>query len=1372
MRTKHNSKRIRILRRRRLALALITAMAAPVAMAQDLPDSGSVTSGTASIGPQMGTQMTITQTTKGAIIDWGSFNIGAAYGVTFDQQFGASSVILNRVIGYGYGYGSSGASVINGTLSSNGNVFIINPSGITFGSGAQVNVGGLVASTLDIADADFLSGVSSGQYRFTASGSLAGAIWNNGQLTAADGGTIGLIGSQINNAGTISATNGSVVFGATSQVTLDYFGDGLTQVTVSGNGLGVSNCSINCNGGITSSGNVFAQGGHIEMRSNTMDGASAGNGLFVDPANGGRIWISGNVAAPTAGSRRGSVIIDAGMGNIDLGGVDGKTGNVSANANNAGENAGTIELRGNQLFTHLCYGTGPTDLCNANNRLGLVNASAFGAGGSAGEIHIDVNHFYHGGVLQAVANDGSGGLIDIKANDAEIYNRVWAYGNKGVGGTINFVGNNLLLFRGQQAWLGGPGTAYWSASLLAYGTTTGGAVNIDTGSLVVTDLGNVTPEFDDVIPVINVTGQLGGNGGTININANNASIGDTWLANASGDGQGGNISITADSIDLAGGLVASGASGGTVTTTTTGSFFAGASAYIEAGNWLVNAPSIRITPSSGAASGVGAVLTDAALSATLDRGTVVQLSADAALAFGTSGNIHIDPGVNIQHATSDAVALHMQATGGIYGSYFDIVSVGGPLELSFTANVNGGKPDSGYVSFFHVNLDSNGGDIAMSGEGRGVYLDYSQVASGGGDISISGNGAYNGALLQYTGINSAGGDISIDATNASGTGVRLDNAGISSGGGGITINGDGPDGVSVVYSTLASAGGDISIDGTGIYSGSYFHDSTIDSATGNIIIKGSASQDVTGYYPFGVALAGTTLTSTTGDISVIGDAVGGSGIEFWTSGGLTPGITTASGTIALTSTSKNGLVLEGLGIATDTGDITIVGVSSDLNATAGVFVGRSGLHTNGGDISITGTAAGGSGVFLYYGDLTSNGGDITVLGKGFDYGVRVLGGLVSSDTGDITITGTATTTYSGANATGVHVLDGSFASTSGGISIDGSALYGAGVFFGGTYRGSGASVSTTSGGIVVSSTGLYGLNVADIPFSTDTGDITLQGTASGLDAGVYVGSALTTNGGDISISGSSGGNYGVLVYGDISSAGGNISLFGERSGLVSYCSTCYYFGGLTSPAAAALGGSAGILISGAVINSGGGDLVFSGIDSDGVAGMVLRNATLASGGGAISLHGTSNTQLGIGIYDSTLDSAGGNITLRGYGGGIGILVSNGNITSGGGDILVHGEGGTGNGVDIDGMLDSASGGITLYGHSDGATGLAFGGYYSSLASSGGDISLTGIGQAGGVLLHAYSATDLDSGGGHLAVTGTAYGLDAVGVYLDGIRLVG
>ena len=376
---KTTRKQLRTIRRRRLALALVGAMAMPGAvLAQSLPSGHVVVNGDPVVG-SAGTQMTITQTTKGAIIDWGSFNIGAGYGVTFDQQFGASSVTLNRVIGFGY---STSPTQIDGALTSNGNVFIINPAGITFGSNAQVNVGGLIASTLDMSNANFLSGLSSGQYTSNASGSDAGSVFNSGQLTAADGGTIGLIGSYINNSGTITANLGSVVFGATSQVTLDFFGDGLTQVTVSGNGLGRSNCVLNCTGGINSSGNVFARGGHIEMRSNTMDGQSAGNALFVDPANGGRIWISGNVAAQTSGTRRGSVIIDAGMGNIDLGGVQGRTANVSANAINAGEQAGTVQLRGNQLFTHLCVWTNGT--CENNNQLGFINASTYGSGGLAG----------------------------------------------------------------------------------------------------------------------------------------------------------------------------------------------------------------------------------------------------------------------------------------------------------------------------------------------------------------------------------------------------------------------------------------------------------------------------------------------------------------------------------------------------------------------------------------------------------------------------------------------------------------------------------------------------------------------------------------------------------------------------------------------------------------------------------------------------------------------------------------------------------------------------------------------------------------------------------------------------------------------------
>ncbi|RYI03264.1 MAG: hypothetical protein EON48_16000, partial [Acetobacteraceae bacterium] len=408
--------------------------------------------------------------------------------------------------------------------------------------------------------------------------------------------------------------------GATQDVTLDFFGDGLTQVTVAGNGMGVSNCvTANCNGGITSTGNAFALGGNIELRTNTMDGATAGTALFVDPANGGRIWIAGNVSAQTDGNRRGTVTIDAGQGNIDLGGLDGKTGNVSAVGNDAGEQAGTITLRGNQLFTHLCYGTGPTDLCVANNRLGLVNASAYGTGGSAGEIHVDVNRLYHGGVLQAVANDGSGGLIDINAIDAEIYNWVFAYGNNGAGGTIDIDSDSLLLFRGQQAWLGGPGTAYWSASLLAYGTTTGGTVNIDTTDLVVTDLGNVTPQSPDLVPVINVTGQLGGNGGTISVNAGDASIDDTLFADASGEGNGGSIVFNAGSLYLAGGMVANGGDGqdGDVATTASSELVIAGTAYVGGDTWLLQAPEIALLSSTDIASGTGSRVADGAISAAL-----------------------------------------------------------------------------------------------------------------------------------------------------------------------------------------------------------------------------------------------------------------------------------------------------------------------------------------------------------------------------------------------------------------------------------------------------------------------------------------------------------------------------------------------------------------------------------------------------------------------------------------------------------------------------------------------------------------------------------------------------------------------------------
>ena len=102
--------------------------------------------------------------TPGTVIHWNGFSIAANEIARFQQQ-SASSAVLNRVIG-------QDPSAILGQLQSNGRVFLINPNGILFGAGARVDVSGLVASTLNISDQDFLQG----RMRFTGDGAQGAVI--------------------------------------------------------------------------------------------------------------------------------------------------------------------------------------------------------------------------------------------------------------------------------------------------------------------------------------------------------------------------------------------------------------------------------------------------------------------------------------------------------------------------------------------------------------------------------------------------------------------------------------------------------------------------------------------------------------------------------------------------------------------------------------------------------------------------------------------------------------------------------------------------------------------------------------------------------------------------------------------------------------------------------------------------------------------------------------------------------------------------------------------------------------------------------------------------------------------------------------------
>ena len=184
------------------------------ALAANLPQNGQVVGGQAQIDSD-GTDMTVIQSTDKAAINWDSFDIGQQNSVTFKQP-SASSVALNRVTG-------SDPSKIQGVLNANGQVFLINPNGITFTQDAQVNVGGIVASTLDIDTDDFLNG------DYTFKGDSSSAIVNQGNIQSQDG-YVAMIAAQIENSGQIEANNGSVLMGAGQKVTLDMGGPVKIQV--------------------------------------------------------------------------------------------------------------------------------------------------------------------------------------------------------------------------------------------------------------------------------------------------------------------------------------------------------------------------------------------------------------------------------------------------------------------------------------------------------------------------------------------------------------------------------------------------------------------------------------------------------------------------------------------------------------------------------------------------------------------------------------------------------------------------------------------------------------------------------------------------------------------------------------------------------------------------------------------------------------------------------------------------------------------------------------------------------------------------------------------------------------------------------------
>ena len=195
------------------------------------PSGGVVVHGDVMIGAGNGGNLQIQQGSQNAIINWDSFSINAGELTQFLQS-GSNSAVLNRVTG-------GDPSAIHGALMANGNVFVINPNGILVGAGGVIDVHGLVLSTLDVADGEFL-----GRGDMVFKGSSGAGVTNLGRINAI-GGDVFLISRTISNSGIVRSEGGRVGFAAGEEVLLKA-DDGLNgeRLFVRATGSGVSGTGI------------------------------------------------------------------------------------------------------------------------------------------------------------------------------------------------------------------------------------------------------------------------------------------------------------------------------------------------------------------------------------------------------------------------------------------------------------------------------------------------------------------------------------------------------------------------------------------------------------------------------------------------------------------------------------------------------------------------------------------------------------------------------------------------------------------------------------------------------------------------------------------------------------------------------------------------------------------------------------------------------------------------------------------------------------------------------------------------------------------------------------------------------------------------
>jgi len=870
------------------------------------PVLNNVSSGNVSIQQTPNTTI-INQSSHQAIINWQSFNIGKQQATHFQQP--AGGIALNRISP------TQGASSIFGVLTATGQIILINPAGIYFGPSAYVNVGGIIATTANLTDKNFLNG----SYHFEAVPGYSGSIINAGQIIAAQHGLVALIGAGVENNGLIKANLGHVVLASGDAFTMNFSGDDLISFAID---TPTSHAGVDQNGnllkdGVSNTGKIFANGGQV------MVTAEAASGVLNNVIN-----MRGMVEARSVSQQNGEIII-SGSPN---GGIVSVNAKLNASGKKAGQTGGTVEVTGYDVLlgskTNIdvsgdagggnifvggnAHGAGPLPNANATVVLPgaqlIANAITHGNGGNVVVWSNQQTNYYGTIFARGGAQSGNGGQVEVSGGNLGFYGNVDT-------SALNGNMGSLLLDPQFVVVATGGGASLATVSSFANdptGTDTIDPTNIDSVTSNVTLQANSDVVVNNAIAMTNsgtsltlqagrsilVNANLSTTNGAILLSANDntaqsANRSTTSTGNPSGDTQTttGNIlmgagtainsgtaglTLTIGSSNTApfspGNITALALTGGNIALTTPNAVTA--TGNISTGNTL-NVNAGTASSISGTISGNGG-LTDSG------AGTLVLSAANTYLGSTliTAGTLMASTVANVL-PTGTALTITSPGTFDMAGLAQQVASLAGSGTLTnsvataktFTVSGSSSTTFSGNIT------SATAADLALTKAGSSTLI-------------LSGNNTYTGATTVSAGTLSIGSTTGLGGTGATGSatsvtsGATLDinfgATGTLSDTNTITLNGAGAGSVgaltgsdTVGTDTLSNAltmgsnttfGGSGSLKSTGVISGAF---NLIKIGTGTLTLNGANTYTGTSTIDNGIVSI-NTLLSVSGGASSLG----------------------------------------------------------------------------------------------------------------------------------------------------------------------------------------------------------------------------------------------------------------------------------------------------------------------------------------------------------------------------------------------------------------------------------------------------------------------------------------------------------------------